>query len=258
MSTPGAVTALRVAYDGTDFAGWQIQPGVETIQGVLERALARVHGVATTRVPVVGSGRTDAGVHALGQVASYRPPTPREPAVLEHALNGLLPKAIRVLAVGAMPSTFHACRSATGKIYRYRIVNRSLALPFEVRHAWHVRAPLDRGAMAEAATALVGQHDFASFASTGGQNKDSVRHLRVLELRTRDAGIIEIEAEADGFLYHMVRNVVGLLVEIGSGRRAVNDARHLLEARTRASSAPGAPAEGLCLVRVMYDPDLGF
>lgn len=257
--TPRSETmALVLAYDGTDYAGWQVQPNAPTIQGEVEAALARVHGVNPGELRVAGSGRTDAGVHALGQVASYRPPSTRAPHVLETALLDLLPPAVRVLAARSMPEDFHARRSATGKIYRYRIVNRRVMLPFEARYAWHVTRRLDIDAMRDAARSLVGRHDFAAFASTGGQAESTTRDIRRLDVRLCGGGIVEIEAEADGFLYHMVRNITGLLVDIGTGRRLPAESARILASRRRDALSVGAPPQGLCLQRVVYDHAPGF
>ncbi len=253
---PGRPLALVVAYDGRPFAGWQVQPDRPTVQGIVESALARVHGVPEGTVRIVGAGRTDAGVHALGQVASYVPPTPRRPEVLRTALAGLLPREVRVLAVREMPPAFHACRSATGKVYRYRIVNREIVLPFEDPWAWHVRAPLDRAAMGAAAARLVGRHDFAAFQTAGSPSATTVRTLRRLAVRERPGEVVEIEAEGDGFLYRMVRNLVGLLVEVGLGRRPPGDAARVLASGRRSAAGVTAPARGLCLVRVLYPPGL--
>jgi tRNA pseudouridine38-40 synthase len=254
----GDLNALSIAYDGTDYAGWQLQPDAPTIQGAVEKALARVHGVAPRRIAIVGAGRTDAGVHALDQVASYAPPTERSPATLRRALAALLPESIRVLRVARAPEGFHACRSATGKTYRYLIVNRELALPFEARGAWHVRSPLDLLSMKEAARSLVGRHDFAAFATAGGQSATTVRHLRRLEIESRGGGLVRVEAEGDGFLYRMVRNVVGLLVQIGRGREPVDRARRALASGQRAEAGLSAPARGLCLAHVAYPPGTIF
>ncbi len=251
-----APVALVVAYDGREFAGWQVQPDHPTVQGVLEVALGRVHGVSPGTVRIVGAGRTDAGVHALGQVASYLPPTPRSPEVLRAALAGLLPETVRVLAVREMPAEFHARGSAAGKVYRYRVVNRELALPFEAPFAWHVRAPLDLAAMRAAAAHLVGRHDFAAFQTAGSPTETTVRTLHRLDVRERPGGVVEVEAVADGFLYRMVRNLVGLLVEVGLGRRPPDDAARVLAARDRSAAGRTAPARGLCLVRVLYPPGL--
>lgn len=243
--------ALLLAYDGEPFEGWQLQPARPTVQGAVERALRAVHGV-TQRVPVVGAGRTDTGVHALGQVASYFPPTRRSESVLLAGLNALLPAAIRVLDVRTMGHRFHACRSAVGKIYRYRIVNRALLLPFERHQAWHVRSPLDLEAIRRAAGMLEGRHDFSTFANAGGQSKSMVRHLQRLAVHVRPGGVIEIEAQGNGFLYRMVRNLTGFLVDVGLHRRNPEETVGLLEARDRSLAGRTAPAAGLCLVRVIY------
>lgn len=254
----GPGLALELAYDGTDFAGWQLQPDAPTVQGCVEDALAAVHGEPSGRVPIAGAGRTDAGVHALGQVASYRPPSLRSTEVLATALDALLPPSVRVLRVARVPRSFHACRSATGKTYRYRLVNRAILLPFERHYAWHVRIPLDVDAMRRAASPLVGRHDFVAFATAGGQSTSTVRHLRRLAIHELGGGVIEIEAAADGFLYHMVRNLAGLLVDVGKGRRAVSDTAEVLASRRRSRAGVTAPPQGLCLVRVHYPPESGF
>ena len=156
-----------------------------------------------------------------------------------------------------MPREFHACRSASGKVYRYRIINRELALPFESPWAWHVRAPLDTAAMRAAAAALVGRHDFAAFASAGGQSATTVRELRRLALR-EDDGTVSVEAEGDGFLHRMVRNITGFLVDVGRGRRRADEAAAVLASCDRRRAGGTAPARGLCLVRVIYPPECGL
>ncbi|MBP7148443.1 MAG: tRNA pseudouridine(38-40) synthase TruA [Acidobacteria bacterium] len=249
--------AIVLAYDGRGYHGWQLQPGRPTVQGTLQRALDRLHGLEAGSVSVVGAGRTDAGVHALGQVASYFPPTARAPETLQAGLAGLLPEDLRALAVREMPREFHACRSASGKVYRYRIINRELALPFESPWAWHVRAPLDTAAMRAAAAALVGRHDFAAFASAGGQSATTVRELRRLALR-EDDGTVSVEAEGDGFLHRMVRNITGFLVDVGRGRRRADEAAAVLASCDRRRAGGTAPARGLCLVRVIYPPEYGL
>lgn len=242
--------AVVVSYDGGRFHGWQAQPDQRTVQGVLEQVLARLHGVP--RLTLAAAGRTDAGVHALAQVASYRPPTAREPEALHYALMRLLPTEVRPLVVAEMPADFHACRSAIGKLYRYRIINRPLLLPFEAPLAWHLPQPLDLAAMRAAATRLLGTHDVASLTTVGGQSRTSVRTIRAVRLREHDDGQLLIDAEADGFLYRMVRVIVALLVDVGRGRRRADDiARLLAEPRVGSASAM-APAQGLCLVRVRY------
>jgi tRNA pseudouridine38-40 synthase len=250
----GDQVALLVAYDGGGLAGWQLQPDQPTGQGLLEQALARLYGLADTggRVAVVGAGRTDAGVHALGQVAAYRAPAARGLEELELGLNALLPPSVRVLRAAVASPEFHPIRSALGKTYRYRIVNRQVVLPFESPWAWHVRTPLDVETMARAASRLRGLHDFASFVTAGGQSEATVRELRRLDVVVGRGGVVVVEAQADGFLYRMVRNLVGWLLEVGRGRQRPEAAGEVLEARDRSAAGPTAPAHGLCLVRVDY------
>lgn len=246
------VVALVVAYDGGPFNGWQFQPGQPTVQGELERVLRIVHG--DPGLAVAGAGRTDTGVHALGQVASFFQSVPRSAEKLLGGLARLLPASIRVLACRTMPPRFHPCRSSLGKIYRYRIIQRSQVLPFEAPWAWHVPYRLDLGAMRRAAGPLAGLHDFSTFTTQGGQSTSPVRHLRRLEIHERGDGVLEIEAEADGFLYRMVRNITGYLVDVGRGRFPAESAGEVLAARDRREAGRTAPAQGLCLFRVLYPP----
>lgn len=245
---------LIVAYDGTDYSGWQIQVGSPTIQGMLERAMAKL---VKARVPITGSGRTDAGVHALGQVASLSTDAWNAPAEkLASALNTKLPPDIRVLDSIEMPWDFHAIRDAQGKRYRYQIQVGGIRDPFDHRYRWFHAAPLDLEPMKEAAKHLVGKHDFASFQAAGSHRKTTVRTVRDLVVdadkgRGGSPGI-SVEIEADGFLYNMVRNIVGSLVEVGRGRRAVDWVEEVREARDRNVSGPTAPPQGLFLKRVDY------
>ncbi len=255
MSFPlrgGPITTLLVAYDGSAYHGWQLQPNAATIQGELEGVLGRLHDAPRESVALVGSARTDAGVHAIGQVAAYHPPNHREPDRLRQGLNALLPEAIRVRAVATMSAPFHPCRSASGKIYRYRIVNREVVLPFEVRWAWQLWGHLEFEAMKEAAAGLVGTKDFAAVTNAGGQMLSTVRTMRRVELRRDPSGIVEIEFEADGFLYKMVRNLVGCLAEVGLGRRRAEDLPELLASGDRRRAGVAAPAQGLCLMRTLF------
>lgn len=248
------IVALVVAYDGGPFHGWQFQPGQPTVQGELERVLRQIH--CDRALSVVGAGRTDTGVHALGQVASFFQDTPRTPVRLMGGLSRLLPPAIRVLAARPMPPGFHPCRSAIGKVYRYRIIQRSIILPFESSWAWHVPYQLDVSSMQRAAEPLVGPHDFTTFTTQGGQSLSPHRNLKRLEIHDHGNGVLEVEAEADGFLYRMVRNITGYLVDVGRGRFSASQAAEILAARDRRKAGRTAPAQGLCLFRVLYPPGL--
>lgn len=249
---------LTLAYDGTDYVGWQRQAAGRSIQGVLETALAEMEGASVT---VVGSGRTDAGVHALAQMASVRMARDVEPPVLVRALNAKLPSDIRVLAAAEVGGAFHARYSARSKTYRYCVSNGGVAAPFAARYAWHVAAPLRLDAMRAAGEQLVGRHDFAAFQSTGSAVHTSVRTLSSLAVERRPecgpaelagggATLITVEVEADGFLRHMVRAIVGTLVEVGCGRRPAGDIASILASGRRDRAGPTAPARGLFLVRV--------
>lgn len=258
---------LVIAYDGTNYAGWQIQPGKLTIQGMLERALARI---TRERVPITGSGRTDAGVHALGQVASCRLPQWRATSGdLRAAMNTHLPPDISVLQVRDAPDDFHAIRDCTGKRYRYQIQVGGVRRAFDFRYRWHVRGPLDLEAMRGAARLLEGTHDFASFQAAGSDRKTTVRTVRecVVEQRPSETGgattdgeeyawgdDLVVEIEADGFLYNMVRNIVGTLVEVGRGKEGVDWVSSVLLAKDRTVAGPTAPPQGLFLQRVDYVP----
>jgi len=241
---------LTLEYDGTAFEGWQVQPGGRrTIQGSLEDALARVTG---RRVRVVGSGRTDAGVHARGQVASVRVETQLDAARLLRALNGVLPADVAVVDAARAPDDFHARRDARSKLYRYRIWNGADPSPLRARFSHWVPPVLDLEAMAQAARACSGRHDFASFQAAGSNVQTSVRTLSRLDVKGESRGEISILVEGDGFLRHMVRNLAGTLVDVGLGRRAPDSMAALLAARDRRRAGRTAPAAGLTLLRVSY------
>lgn len=243
---------LTIAYDGTGFVGWQRQANGLSIQGLLEDACGAFDG---RPVAVAGAGRTDAGVHALGQVASLTLERAAGADTVVRALNSRLPPAVRVLEAIEVPDAFHARFDARLKTYRYRIANRSVLSPFERAYAWHVPSPsLDVGAMAQAATALEGAHDFKAFQGTGGEVQGSDRVLDSTRVKRDDAGVIAFDCSGNGFLRHMVRNIVGTLVEVGRGRRAPSWVGEVLASRDRALGGQTAPAEGLFLVGVEYDP----
>jgi tRNA pseudouridine38-40 synthase len=249
---------MTLAYDGTRFVGWQRQAEGESIQGLLEAALARLEGAA---VHVHGAGRTDAGVHALGQVATARVSFSHDATTVRRALNGQLPCDVRVLAVDEVPAGFHARFSARRKTYRYRIACGAIASPFERAFAWHVPEPLDVASMQRAAAMLVGTHDFAAFQSAGSPASTTVRTIVRSEWRQEPAGsepgapgpFLVYEVSGDGFLRHMVRTAVGTFVEVGRGWRPASSLGELLGSGTRAAAGPTAPAHGLFLVQVEYD-----
>lgn len=249
---------LVIAYDGTDYAGWQIQPNQPTIQSQLERALLQLTG---QRVAVVGSGRTDSGVHAIAQVGSLTTEAWRAPAdALMRAMNTKLPADIAVTAACEMPLNFHAIRDAVGKRYRYQLQLGGVRDAFEYRYRVQVPAAVDVEAMRAAAERLVGKHDFASFQATGSVRKTTVRDVRAVEVlddespRGRAGGRgIAVEIEADGFLYNMVRNIVGTLLEVGRGKQSPQWIDHLLAVGDRGQAGPTAPPQGLFLARVDYD-----
>ncbi len=242
------VLKVTLQYDGTDYVGWQRQAEGVSIQGLIEDALRPIEG---RDVSVQGAGRTDAGVHALAQVASFRLASPIDTQALARALNAVLPPDVRVLGVEGAPPGFHARFSATGKVYEYRIVNGPVASPFIRRYVWHVVPKLDLDAMRDASTGLVGKHDFAAFQGTGTSVPSTERTVRRLELQRRE-DLLVMEIEGDGFLRHMVRTIAGTLVDIGLGRRRAGDIQRILDSRDRACAGSTGPACGLFLTRVLY------
>ena len=245
---------LTIAYDGTGLVGWQRQPTGMSVQGLLEEALAPIAGGP---VAVAGAGRTDAGVHALAQVASVTLARPVTPQAVVQSANMYLPPAVRVMSAEAVDPAFHARFDAVGKRYRYRLWNSRVLNPFERNHAWHLPwPPLDVAAMNDAAARLIGTHDFAAFKGAGTDVETSVRTIvasAVTETCEPDQGrLLTYEVRGDGFLRHMVRSIAGTLVEVGRGRRPVSSIDELLTVRDRASIGRTAPAHGLFLVAVEY------
>jgi tRNA pseudouridine38-40 synthase len=239
---------LTLAYEGTDLHGWQTQPGIVTVQGLVSLACARILGEPGR---VVGASRTDAGVHALRQVASLTTSSTLPPATLARALNALLPAAIRVVDASEATPGFDARRSARGKRYAYRLDNGPVADPFLRRFAWHLSRPLDWVAVARALPLLRGHHDFSTFCAAPGRGRTpwcTIRSARLVRGRHQAA----IMLSADSFLHHMVRNIVGSLVEVGRGAHEPAWIGRLLEAGDRSQAGPTAPAHGLVLVRVLY------
>jgi len=240
---------LTIAYDGTEFVGWQRQENGVSIQGAIEDALATIDGAPVT---LHGAGRTDAGVHALGQVASARITAQLDDQTMGRALNANLPEAIRIIGVETVPDDFHARFSATGKSYKYRIWNGTAMPPFIRLYAWHVPEPLDLGAMREATRAIVGEHDFAGFRYAQSVNLTTVRRVRAASWRVSGESLLEFEISGEGFMRYMVRSLVGTLVEVGRGQRPAADLGRLLETPDRSAAGRTAPAHGLFLVKVAY------
>jgi tRNA pseudouridine38-40 synthase len=267
---------LTLTYDGSAFNGWQIQPGLPTIQGTLQQAIATVTGTPITPATPLpqGSGRTDSGVHALGQVVSIALDAPIPSQNLLRALNSALPPAIRVLSADPVPDAFHARHSVLRKAYEYRIFERrpegspsteEICSPFLAPYVWDCRWPLTLDLMQHAAALLVGTHDFTSFAaadpdlsarSTGSAGPNPLKTIYTSTL-TREQGLLIYRVTGSGFLHHMVRNLVGTLAEIGRGALTPDDLPRILSARNRSAAGPTAPAQGLYLVKVDYPSTSG-
>jgi tRNA pseudouridine38-40 synthase len=238
---------LVVTYDGTGYAGWQVQPRARTIQGSLLEAARRLDAAAR----LTGASRTDAGVHALRQVASLDTATPLPPQTILRALNATLPPDIRVIRIAEAMPGFNARREASGKRYAYLIDLRPVASPLLRRFAWHVPRAVDLAAMREALAALHGRHDFSAFCAAPGRGADPICVLRAAHLISR-RGRLGLVVSADRYLHHMVRNVVGSVVAVGTGARPASWLAGVLRSRDRRQAAPTAPAHGLTLVRVLY------
>ncbi|HEX3106856.1 MAG TPA: tRNA pseudouridine(38-40) synthase TruA [Terriglobales bacterium] len=243
---------LTVAYDGTDFAGWQIQPEAATVQGTLSSAIGRITG---EKVLTQGSGRTDAGVHALAQVATFQTDSVIPVANFVVALNDILPASIRVLAVEEVGTDFHPRKSAKAKTYRYRIYRDAICPPLLARYVWHYPYPLDENAMRDAAPLVEGEHDFTSFAAVdperGREGISNVRRIFASQWRRESCELI-YEVRGNGFLHHMVRNLVGTFLLVGKGTLKPADIITILDKNDRSAAGATAPASGLYLVNVEY------
>jgi tRNA pseudouridine38-40 synthase len=256
---------LTLAYDGTDFCGWQVQPEAPSIQGTLASAIGRITG---EKVLPQGSGRTDAGVHALAQVATFQTESVIPTMNFVIALNDVLPASIRVLDVNEMPPEFHARKSTRAKTYRYRILRDAICPPFAARYVWHYPYPLDQDAMRDAGAIIEGEHDFTSFAATDSEKPidheghpagDSGTQWKQSNIRTifcstwrRDGSELIYEVRGNGFLHHMVRNLVGTFLLVGKGALKAHDMTRIVEAKDRSAAGATAPANGLYLVSVEY------
>ena len=241
---------LTIEYDGTNYVGWQRQAEGVSIQGLLEEALQPFEGEPLT---VHGAGRTDAGVHALAQVASVRTRTLHDARTLRRALNAVLPTDVRVVSVEDAPPEFHARFDAVSKTYAYRIANAPVVSAFEHRFVWHVPGALNVEAMHQGAQALLGRHDFAAFQSTGGDVHTTERTILSIAVEPeRGLTPLVIRVTGDGFLRHMVRSIAGTLVDVGLGRWQPSEVGRILAGRDRSRAGRAAPASGLFLVRVDY------
>lgn len=262
---------LTIAYDGTNYAGWQVQKvkskaparggsafggknqKLKTVQETIEKALEKI---LQEKVKLTASGRTDSGVHAIGQVANFKTDSRLFPDNIQKALNSCLPKDIVVKKVEDVALEFHARYNATSKSYRYTILNSRFRSPFDRHYAAFIPYSLDIQSMQDAAVHLVGRHDFRSFQAKAGES-NSTRTIKSLSVKKRGR-FIYIDIEADGFLYNMVRNIVGTLIEVGRGKLGANDVMKILKAKKRSLAGPTAPPEGLCLVKVRYTQNKNF
>jgi len=245
---------LVLAYDGSEFSGWQVQPDAATIQGTLASAIGRVTG---EKVLPQGSGRTDAGVHALAQVATFATESPIPAQNLVKALNDILPPSIRVLEAAEAPPDFHARKSAHAKTYRYRMYRGAICPPSLARYVWHYPYPLDEDAMLSTAGLVIGEHDFTSFAavdSERGREDETISNVRQVFASTWERASEELVyiVRGSGFLHHMVRNLVGTFVQVGKGSLKPEQITEILAACNRSAAGATAPASGLYLVSVDY------
>ena len=240
---------MVVEYDGTSYCGWQRQENGISIQQVLEETIRLI---TCEKVTVIGSGRTDAGVHAINQVTSFRSDTRLPAEILSRAINGLLPQDIVVKALEEVAVDFHAQHDARGKVYVYRICNKRLRSALGRNYFWFIHHPLDLPLMEQAAQYLIGRHDFSSFCATGSHVKDRQRTVTDINIDRDEDGLLEITVEAQGFLKYMVRNIVGTLVEIGRGKRPPEEMKKIIDSRDRDIAGITAPARGLYLKEVKY------
>jgi len=243
---------LTISYDGTAYHGWQIQPNGSSIQQILRDILQVILRVDS--ITLIGAGRTDAGVHAIGQVAHFRHEELVDLLRLQRSLNGMLPRDIRIKAIDLVQNDFHAQYSAKGKEYHYHLYMDPVMDPFRRLYCWHVTSKIDIELLKQAATLFVGEHDFTTFANEaheGSASRDPIRTLSRLDVVAIEGGI-RLEFEADGFLYRMVRNITGTLVVVALGKKELSEIKSLFESRDRRKAGAGAPPQGLFLYRVNY------
>jgi tRNA pseudouridine38-40 synthase len=240
---------LTIEYDGGIYHGWQIQPGLRTIQGVVLEQIAQI---TQQKANLIGAGRTDAGVHALGQVASFKTESTIDLLALQRGLNSLLPSDIVVKAVEEVGEEFHARFSARSKVYQYRILNQPYPSAIWRDYAWFIPHELDLPSMQRCGKLLIGSHDFSSFRASGDESRHSIREVISLEIERRQGNFVVLTIEANAFLRGMVRSIVGTLVEVGRGKTSIAEFQEIFEAQDRRRGGITAPAHGLFLVEVKY------
>jgi len=242
---------LSIAYEGTHYAGWQIQDNVTTIQGLIKGSIEKV---LKEKITLIGCSRTDSGVHALNQVAHFRTEQNFDTKVLFKALNAMLPRDIRITSLEEAPLDFHAQLSAKGKIYHYEISQKPFVMPFQRYYTYHCPFLLDYELLIKASQKFVGTHDFSAFAnaaSQGAAKKNPVRTLCRLDVKKTETGI-RLEFEGNGFLYKMVRNITGTLIEVGRGKVHIDEIDHIFESKDRRRAPRAAKAQGLTLIKILY------
>lgn len=242
---------LLISYDGTNYCGWQVQPNAATIQETIQEALSKI---LREKITIIGSGRTDSGVHAMGQVAHFHTEKEFSIKTLNYALNGILPKDIRIITMSEVDCHFHAQYSALGKIYHYHLWIDPIVNPMKRHFVHHVKGPFDLSKLKEATKQFIGKKDFTAFANSaneGSASKDPVRTITRIDVIEQEGGI-RLEFEGDGFLYKMVRNIVGTLLEVAAGRHQVDDIVEMFTSKDRRLSGKSAPAKALFLMRVFY------
>ena len=240
---------LILAYDGTKYHGWQRQKKDTTIQGIIEDMIQKMTG---EQVKLISSGRTDAGVHAVNQVCNFITGSNLDPETIKKGLNSLLPDDILIKKAACMPLEFHSRHCAKSKTYNYRILNSKAPDIFRRNYLWHIRVPLKKNKMAKCLPIILGRHDFTSFKSSGSGNTDPVRSVIRAEFHNLEDGLFSFHIEANGFLRHMVRNIVGTLVEVGLGKMDVNRFKEVFDSKNRCLAGKMAPPQGLFLLNVQY------